>query len=75
MRLSGKVFLVTDGGRGIGRAFARRLAGDGGRVCIVDRDRRAGADAAREYGVEVCFVHADLVREADVRRAMARCVR
>lgn len=75
MRFSDKVFLVTGGGRGIGRAIARRLVDDGGRVCIVDRDRHAGADAAREYGAQVSFVHADIAREPDVRRAVARCVR
>jgi NAD(P)-dependent dehydrogenase (short-subunit alcohol dehydrogenase family) len=75
MRFADKVFLVTGGGRGIGRAIARRLVADGGRVCIVDRDRHAGSDAAREYGPQVCFVHADVAREAEVRRAVTSCVR
>ena len=75
MRFTGKVFLVTGGGRGIGRAIARRLVNDGARVCIVDRDRHGGADAASEYGEQVCFVHADVSREADVRRAVTRCLR
>ena len=75
MRFAGKVFLVTGGGRGIGRAIARRLANDGGKVCIVDRDRHAGSDAASEYGGQVCFVHADVSREADVRRVVSTCVR
>jgi NAD(P)-dependent dehydrogenase (short-subunit alcohol dehydrogenase family) len=44
-------------------------------VCIVDRDRRAGSDAAGEYGAQVCFVHADVAREAQVRRAVTSCVR
>lgn len=75
MRFADQVFLVTGGGRGIGRAIARRLADDGGRVCIVDRDRRAGADAAREYGPRVSFVQADIAREPEVRRAVASCLR
>src|SRR5262245_56192909 len=75
MRFADKVFLVSGGGRGIGRAIARRLVADGGRVCIVDRDRHAGSDAAHEYGAQVCFVHADVSREADVRRAVTSCVR
>lgn len=75
MQSGDKVFLVTGGGRGIGRAIARRLLHDGSRVCIVDRDRAAGVDAARELGPAVCFVPGDVSREADVRRAVASCVR
>jgi NAD(P)-dependent dehydrogenase (short-subunit alcohol dehydrogenase family) len=74
MRFAGKVFLVTGGGRGIGRAIAARLAADGGRVAIVDRDRHAGRDAALEYGEHVKFVHGDVASEPDVRRAIATCV-
>jgi NAD(P)-dependent dehydrogenase (short-subunit alcohol dehydrogenase family) len=75
MQFVGKVFLVTGGGRGIGRAIAKRLAADGGRVCIIDRDRHAGLDAAREYGERVQFVRGDVASEHDVRRAIASCVR
>jgi NAD(P)-dependent dehydrogenase (short-subunit alcohol dehydrogenase family) len=71
MRLPGKVFLVTGGGRGIGRAIAKRLADDGGRVWIADADPRAGRDAADEYGDRVRFERCDVSREADVRRAIA----
>ena len=72
---SGKVFLVTGGARGIGRAIVKRLAGDGARVCVVDADRAAGLDAAREYGEQVTFVRADVSVERDVRRAVATCTR
>jgi NAD(P)-dependent dehydrogenase (short-subunit alcohol dehydrogenase family) len=71
----GKVFLVTGGARGIGRAIVKRLAEDGARVCVVDSDRAAGLDAAREYGEQVTFVRADVASERDVRRAVATCVR
>ena len=40
--------LVTGGGRGIGRAIALRLARDGFRVIIADRDKQALSDAVAE---------------------------
>lgn len=73
--LPGKVFLVTGGARGIGRAIVKRLAEDGARVCIVDSDRGAGLDAAKEYGENTMFVRADVASERDVRRAVATCAR
>jgi NAD(P)-dependent dehydrogenase (short-subunit alcohol dehydrogenase family) len=65
-----RVHVITGGARGIGRAIAKRLVDDGGRVCIVDLDARAGRDAADEYGDRVRFERADVSREVDVRRAI-----
>jgi NAD(P)-dependent dehydrogenase (short-subunit alcohol dehydrogenase family) len=75
MRFAGKVVLVTGGAQGIGRAIVKRLLDEGGRVGIVDADRAAGLDAAREYGEQVTFVCADVASERDVRRAVASCAR
>ncbi len=75
MRFESKVFLVTGGGRGIGRAIAKRLVEEGARVCIVDTDRHAGLDAVREYGERASFVRADVASERDVRRAVSTCAR
>ncbi|MFY9934143.1 MAG: SDR family oxidoreductase [Streptosporangiaceae bacterium] len=36
-----KSFVVTGGGRGVGRAIAERLAGDGGAVVIIETDKAA----------------------------------
>ena len=35
-KLDGKVAIVTGGGRGLGRAYARRLAGLGAKIAVAD---------------------------------------
>lgn len=54
-----KVALVTGGARGIGQAIAARLAGDGWRLVIADRDAANPAFPAR-------CVQADIAEEAAV---------
>ena len=56
--LDGQVALVTGAGQGIGRAIAAALAANGARIAIVDVDRDAGEQAARDLGGR-CW-HADV---------------
>lgn len=71
MELAGGTALVTGGASGIGRATAQRLAAEGMRVCVVDRDGAAARDLARELdGVAVA---ADVSNATDVDRAFATC--
>ena len=46
--LSGKVAIVTGGGRGIGKAIALGLAGAGAKVVVCSRTQKEIEDAARE---------------------------
>ncbi len=71
MRSENKTYVVTGGGRGIGRAITKRLVDDGARVCILEPDAKAGRDAADEYGARVRFERGSVAREPDVRRAIA----
>lgn len=69
MRLSECRAVVTGGAQGIGRAIAERLAAEGARVAVLDRDRGAAAavfgDDARHLGL-AC----DVADSAAVDRAI-----
>jgi len=72
VELDGRVALVTGAASGIGRATAVRLAGEGMRVCCVDRD----VDGARRVANEVGGIAtaADVSRAAETDNAFASCV-
>ncbi|MGW3989991.1 SDR family NAD(P)-dependent oxidoreductase [Streptomyces sp. NPDC004830] len=58
-RFAGHGVLITGGGRGIGAATARRLAGEGARVLVADQDPDAARRTARDlsaqgFTVEAC---------------------
>lgn len=70
--LDGRVALVTGGGQGVGQGIVRALAGAGARIAIVQRGIEQGeAEAAclrEKYGVDACFIAADVTEPADVER-------
>lgn len=70
---SGKVAIVSGGARGIGRAAARKLAGEGASVVICsDREEQVEetVSALREEGLEVRGVRADVTSSADMKKLM-----
>ncbi|MCW2614483.1 MAG: short-chain dehydrogenase [Frankiales bacterium] len=76
-RLTGRVALVTGGGKGIGRGISRLFAREGATVLVADVDAEAGrttADELAELGTPGEFVHTDVTDKASVVAAVARAV-
>ncbi len=76
--LRGKVGLVTAASKGMGRACAMGLAGEGARVVMCARGEAALQEAAAEVraktGAEVLSISADVARAEDIRRVVAQAV-
>src|SRR4051794_21897863 len=78
MRLEDKVAIVTGAGSGIGRATALRLAREGARVILVDRDEPGGATTLSlltAAGGDGHLVVADVSRGSDTERMVDEAVR
>src|ERR1700746_2407276 len=62
-KLDGKVAIVTGAARGLGRAYAKRLAGLGAKIAVADLDLRS----YREFDAEA----RDMTAESTVAEIMA----
>ena len=74
MPSSERTALVTGAARGIGLAIARRLAGDGLRIGLLDLDRDRVEGAAREVGHGAMALVADVTRSGEVDAAVGAIV-
>jgi NAD(P)-dependent dehydrogenase (short-subunit alcohol dehydrogenase family) len=70
MQPEDRVAIVTGGASGIGRSIAGRLATDGVRIVIADRDLTRAESAAAE--IDGTAVHTDVTRAGEVERLVAR---
>ena len=70
--LEGRIALVTGAGSGIGEAIAKRLADEGAKVWVTDRDGGAAhrvAEAIRSRGGQAHCLEVDVTRREDLESA------
>ncbi|MVU76210.1 glucose 1-dehydrogenase [Nocardia sp. ET3-3] len=73
-RIDSKVVIVTGGARGMGAAFARKLAAEGAKVVITDVLTEAGQAVAAEIGDAARFFPLDVTDEAAWNDVVAQAV-
>jgi len=74
MRLDGRTAVVTGAASGIGRAVAQRLAAEGARVVIGDRNAQGLAETADLIGTAAETAPLDVADEASCRAIIDRAV-
>jgi len=70
-RLDGKVAIITGSARGQGEAEARLFVEEGAKVVMCDVLDEEGEAVAEDIGDDAVFIHMDVRREEDWRRAVA----
>jgi NAD(P)-dependent dehydrogenase (short-subunit alcohol dehydrogenase family) len=70
MLITNKVFIVTGGASGLGRAAAEAVLGAGGRVVLLDVNADAGKVVEQALGANARFAEADVSSEDQVKAAI-----
>ncbi|HEX4532714.1 MAG TPA: bifunctional aldolase/short-chain dehydrogenase [Rhizomicrobium sp.] len=73
--LARQVCVVTGGGSGIGAAVAKAMAKEGAEVAVLDRDRAAAAQVAREISKTAIAIGCDVTKRGDVATAFKEVVK
>lgn len=74
-RFAGKRIVITGSGRGLGFAFAERMAREGASVVIAEIDAALGGEAARklaEQGLSATFIETDISSQASMQALAKR---
>jgi NAD(P)-dependent dehydrogenase (short-subunit alcohol dehydrogenase family) len=70
MKIDGKTAIITGGASGLGEAAARRLAGLGSNVVVLDLNEERGQALANELGDKVAFCKTDICSTNDIEQAL-----
>ena len=76
MSLAGKVFIITGGSKGIGKAVAKRVVADGAKVVInYNSDKQAADDFVSELGADrAVAVQADASKIPEIEKIISTAV-
>jgi NAD(P)-dependent dehydrogenase (short-subunit alcohol dehydrogenase family) len=72
LNLENKVFIVTGGAKGIGRAITKLLIDEGSSVAIIDKDKEAGRELTHQFGKKILFIAGDLSNAKVCEKTVAK---
>jgi NAD(P)-dependent dehydrogenase (short-subunit alcohol dehydrogenase family) len=70
MEINGSSAIITGGASGLGEATARKLATEGVRVTIFDRNGEGASEVAKDIGGDANYVAGDVTDPEDCQRAV-----
>ena len=70
MEIHGSSAIITGGASGLGEATARKLAAEGVRVTVFDRNEERGKEVVAEIGANANFVGGDVTEPDDCQKAV-----